>query len=188
LQNLSAKPTLNIKECRSRRPYSPAVYAYRILWSFASLIFRFIPHPFFEVRSQILRIFGASIGKNVHIYPTVKVFLPYNLKVGDYSAISSCVNIYNIALVDISDMVTISQESFLCTGTHDFRSPLLPLVSTPIVVSSKVWICAQAFVSPNVTLGEGSVVGARSVVTKDVPPWSVVAGNPARTISKRILK
>ena len=107
------------------------------------------------------------------------------LKIGDWSAIGEEALIYNLGSVTIGSMVTVSQRAHLCAGTHDYTQAALPLLKPPIVIRDQVWICADAFIGPGVTVGEGAVVGARSVAVKDVPAWTVVAGNPAREIKKR---
>lgn len=88
----------------------------------------------------------------------------------------------------IGNNVTISQYAFLCAATHDYEDATMPLVTAPIVIDNGAWICAASFVGPGVTIGEGAVVGAKAVVTKDVAPWDVVAGNPAKPVKKRVLR
>ena len=85
----------------------------------------------------------------------------------------------------IGDDVSISPECYIITLTHDVNDPCFIAVAKPVAIHSRVWIGARAIVLPGVTLGEGCVVGAGAVVTKDVQPYSVVAGNPAREIGKR---
>ncbi len=87
----------------------------------------------------------------------------------------------------IGSSLTISQRAHLCAGTHDYTDPAMPLLKPPIVIEDDAWICADAFVGPGVTVGQGAVVGARAVVVKDVPPWTIVAGNPARIVKRRAL-
>lgn len=82
----------------------------------------------------------------------------------------------------------ISQDVYLCGGTHDYTSSSYPLVCRPIAVEADVWIAAGAFIGPGVRIGQGAVVGARAVVFRDVPPWSVVVGNPARVIKRRVIR
>ena len=79
----------------------------------------------------------------------------------------------------------ISQYSFLCTGSHDDSDPTLPLIALPITINAKAWVCARAYIAPGKVVGEGAVVGACAVVTRDVEPWAVVAGNPARKLRQR---
>ena len=78
-----------------------------------------------------------------------------------------------------------AQEAYLCTGTHDFEDPSLPLLVGEIIVGANAFVGARAFLLPNVTIGEKAIVGACSVVTADIEPKSVVCGNPARQIGVR---
>lgn len=147
--------------------------------------FRFSPRICFAWRAWLLRRFGASVGKNVHIYPGVRITIPWNLTIGDWSTVGDRAEIYNLGKVKIGNRVTISQRAYLCAGTHDHRDPGFPLVKTPISVDDEVWVCADAFVGPNVKLGAGCIVGARAVVVRDTDPGWIVAGNPAREIRKK---
>lgn len=110
---------------------------------------------------------------------------PWLLKVGAYSCLGDGVNVYNLGPVSIGEHTVVSQNVHICAGTHDYTRPALPLLRLPITIGSGVWVCADAFVGPGVTIGDNSVVGARAVVTKDVPPAVVVAGNPARVVRAR---
>ena len=96
--------------------------------------------------------------------------------------------IYNLAPVSLARGANISQRTHLCAGTHDYTRADLPLLKPPIVIKDQVWICAEAFVGPGVVVGEGAVVGARAVATRNVAPWTVVAGNPARVVKQRVLR
>ena len=167
--------------------YSRLEYILRILWELASPLFYLSPRNFFGWRSFLLRLFGAHIGKNVHIYPSAKIYLPWNLSVGDYSSIGEWVLIYNLGPIIIGDCVTISHLSHLCAGTHQYDLPNLPLKRLPIIIKDNVWLCTEVFIGPNCTIGKGTVVGARSVVLKNLDNWLVVGGNPARIIKKRII-
>jgi putative colanic acid biosynthesis acetyltransferase WcaF len=106
---------------------------------------------------------------------------------GEFSAIGDAVEIYNLAPIRIGANSVVSQRSYLCTATHDYTKSNFPIYSLPITVGSSAWIAAAAFVAPGINIGEGAVVGACSVVTKDVPPWTVCAGNPCRVIKTRRL-
>ena len=97
---------------------------------------------------------------------------------GDYVALGDQVDCYNVAKISLGTKSAVSQRSFLCTASHDTSSLLRPLVAQPIEISKHVWIAAEAMVLPGITIGEGAVVAARSVVTKDLPPWHICAGNP----------
>ena len=106
---------------------------------------------------------------------------------GANSCLGDDVDCYCVDKIRLGSSVTISQYSYLCSATHDYEDPLMPLVTAPIVIGDGAWVCADVFVAPGVTIGQGAVVGARSSVFKDVEPWAVVAGNPARFIKKRLL-
>jgi putative colanic acid biosynthesis acetyltransferase WcaF len=161
----------------------------RVIWGICWLLFfRLSPLPFFELRNFILRLFGASIGKGVRIYPSVRVWLPMNLRVGNFSSVGPGVNIYNQGDVCIDNKVIISQRTHLCASTHDYTNLLHPLVLAPITIRDNVWVCAEAFIGPNVTLAKGCVIGARSVVTKDTNEYEVYAGNPANSVNQRNIK
>ncbi len=179
--------SLDIQSNRVARKYSDLEMLRRVLWGFGKLFFRFSPRPCFGWRRIVLWFFGASVGKHVNTYPSTRIYFPWNLTVGDWSAIGEDVLIYNLGPVTLGQKVTISHRAHLCAGTHDHRSPDLPLLKPAITVEDQAWICADAFVGPGVTVGEGAVVGACAVVTKDVEQWTVVAGNPARFLKKRIL-
>ena len=178
---------LDIESNRGARKYSRGEMARRIAWVFGQMLFRLTPRTFFAVRRGILRAFGARIGAKVNIYSSATIYMPWHLDVGDWTAIGEYAYIYNLGRITIGDHVTISQRAHLCAGTHDYTRRDMPLLKPPIRVSNYAWICADAFVGPDVTVGEGAVVGARAVVTHDVEPWDVVAGNPARTIKRRVI-
>jgi putative colanic acid biosynthesis acetyltransferase WcaF len=146
------------------------------------------PRPFHGWRCLLLRRFGAKIAGGCHIYPGVKVWGPWNLECGEHVGIADGVMLYSQAKITIGLHAVISQGSHLCTGTHDYESPGFELIAHPITVGAHAWICAEAFLGPGVTIGEGAVIGARSVVTKDMPEWMVCAGNPCRPLKTRVMK
>lgn len=138
-------------------------------------------------RVSILTFFGMKHNDAISVYPTCKVWAPWNVEMGSYVAIDDEVNLYSAAKITIGTKVAISREAFICTASHDITKPNRPLVTAPITICDGVWIGARAIVLPGVTIGEGAIVAAGAVVTKDVAPWSVVAGNPAKFIKKRVL-
>ncbi len=105
----------------------------------------------------------------------------------EHSCLADHVDCYCVATIRIGQHSTISQYSYLCTASHDYTQATMPLITKPIVIGEGAWVAADAFIGPGVTIGDGAVVGARATVIKDVPPNSVVAGNPARVIKNRIL-
>lgn len=158
----------------------------RYVWSLVYLVsFKFSPKICFRWRATLLRVFGAQIGKECKIYPGVKIWYPRNLSIGDGVIIGDGVNLYNIAPISIESEVTISQEAFLCTASHNIESLNRELIFSPITIERGAWVFAGAFIHMGVKIGEGSIIGARSVVTRDVDPFNVVAGNPAIFLKKR---
>lgn len=139
-------------------------------------------------RNLLLRLFGADIPLVSLVYPSSKIWAPWNLSMGEYACIGPDTEIYNKAAVTIGNHAVISQGTFLCTASHDISDPAHALISAPIVVEDQAWVAAEAFVGMGVTVGRGAVVGARSAVFRDVAPWTVVGGNPARFIKQRTLR
>jgi putative colanic acid biosynthesis acetyltransferase WcaF len=177
--------SLNIAANRKAVKYEKIEIFQRILWFAAYPFFRFSPRFCFGWRRFLLRVFGAVVGKHVHIYNSAVIYMPWNLRIEDWSSIGELAYIYNLGKTSIGKMVTISHRAHLCAGTHDYTDPALPLLKPPIVIKDQSWICADAFVGPGVTVGEGAVVGAGAVVTRDVPAWKVVVGNPAKILKER---
>ncbi len=176
---------LDIESCRNQRPYSRREYFGRVLWALATPLFRFSPRTLFGWRRMLLRLFGAKVGRGAHVYPSARIYLPWNLRLGAHASIGEWTLIYNLGLVTIGDRATISHRAHLCAGTHDYRDPTLPLLRLPIVIGAQAWVCADAFIGPGKRVGEGAIVGAAAVVVQDVSPWQIVAGNPARVIKRR---
>jgi len=160
----------------------------RALWTIVWMVFyRPTPRPMHAWRRALLRLFGAKLGRGVHAYPSVRIWAPWNLEMGDHSCLGPHVDCYCMEVIKIGAYSTISQYSYLCTASHDYRSLKMPLVAAPITIGERVWITADVFVGPGVTIGEGSVVLARSTVLKSVDSWMVVGGNPAKVIKARVL-
>lgn len=158
----------------------------RVLWQFVwSLAYRPSPRVLHGWRRLLLRMFGASIGKGAHPYPSAKIWAPWNLTMKAHSCLGPYVDCYCVEKVVVGEHATVSQYSFLCSATHDYRDATMPLITAPIVIGSYAWIGADAFIGPGVRVGPGAVVGARASVYRDVEPWTVVGGNPARVINKR---
>lgn len=162
----------------------------RVVWCVTyTLLFRvFFLNGFRRWRNFILRLFGAKIGNNTLIYASVKIWAPWNLEVGSFSAIGRHVDIYNQGRVRIGSNTIISQKSYICASSHHHTTASLVWYSAPVHIHDQVWVCADAFIGPGVTIAEGVVVGARSAVFKDTDPWTVVGGNPAKFIKNREIK
>lgn len=179
---------LDIQANRRAKKYGTSDLLRRALWAAMWPAFRFSPRPLFAWRRFLLRMLGASIGKEVHVYPNVAIAMPWNLSIGDWSAIGDGVRLYALGPITIGREVTISQRAHLCAGTHDYTRRDMPLLKPPIVVGDQAWICAEAFVGPGVTIGAGAIVGARAVAMDNVEPWAVVVGNPTRFVKRRELR
>ena len=161
-------------------------FAWEVVWLLA-----FRPTPRWALhgwRRQLLRWFGAEVGAGCRIAPSCRVWAPWNLVMGEFSALGDGVDCYSMGRITIGSKVAVSQRSFLCAGSHDIRSLSRPLITGPIVIEDHVWIAAESFVHPNVVIREGAVIGARSVVLREVPAWSVCAGNPCRKIKDRVVR
>jgi len=160
----------------------------RFVWGFVWLfLFRPTARNMHGWRVFLLKIFGADIGKGAHVYPSAKIWAPWNLEMGEHSCIAENVDCYCVNKVVIGAYATISQYSHLCTASHDYSESSMPLVAAPIKIGAKAWITADVFIGPGVTIGEGSVVTARSSVFADIPSWVVARGNPATPIRARVL-
>jgi putative colanic acid biosynthesis acetyltransferase WcaF len=153
---------LNVEQNRRARKYSSGEIVRRVLWTFAQLFFRLSPRTCFGWRRFLLRCFGARIGRSVHVYPSATIYFHWNLEAGDQSAIGEGALIYNLGRVTLGARVVISHGAHVCAGTHDHTKSDFPLLRPPITIDQDAWICADAFVGPGVTIGEGAVVGARA--------------------------
>jgi putative colanic acid biosynthesis acetyltransferase WcaF len=166
----------------------------RLAWSIARiLVYRPTPVYLHRWRAFVLSTFGARIEGRVYPYPDIYVWAPWNLYMAPESCIGPGVICYNVCPVQVGRGVTVSQRTHLCTASHDFDDPMFLLIGAPIILEEDVWIAAETFIGPGVTIGENAVVLARAVVVRDVPASAVMAGNPARyirsrNISKRIAK
>ena len=163
----------------------------RAAWSVAHvLLFRpFGSTLLWPWRRFILRMFGAKIGPKSYIYASVRIWAPWNLELGFHSCLGPDVNVYNTGKVVVGEHVTISQGAYLCPGSHDITDPKFPMICSDMHIGDQAWIATEAFIGgKDVHVGEGAVVGARAVVSKNVDPWTVVSGNPATFVKTRVLK
>jgi len=154
-------------------------------WMVQGVLFRLSPQFMYGWRRFLLRLFGAIIGENVLIRPTVKILYPWKLIVGDWSWIGDEVTLYNMETINIGENCVISQKSYLCTSSHDHTKSSFDIFAQPIDIKNETWIASDVFIAPGVTIGQGTVVGFRSTVNKDLPPQMVCYGNPAKPIKPR---
>ncbi|MFC0263917.1 putative colanic acid biosynthesis acetyltransferase [Fontibacter flavus] len=136
----------------------------------------------------LLRLFGAKVHSKAVVYSSVHVYMPWNLEMKAFSCLSPEVDCYNVDKITIGAHATVSQKTYLCAASHDISKPNHPLVTAPITIQDQAWVGASAYIGMGVTIGQGAVVGATASVYKDVAPWTVVGGNPAKFIKKREIK
>lgn len=158
----------------------------RVLWNVCCFaLYRPSPRTAHKFRVLLLRLFGADVDWTAHPYPKCKIWLPSNLKMGAHSCLADHVDCYNVAPIILEPLSTVSQYAYLCSASHDINDPNFALFSESINIGFRAWVAARSYVGPGVSISEGAVVGANACVYKNVPPWTVVGGNPARPIAKR---
>jgi putative colanic acid biosynthesis acetyltransferase WcaF len=179
---------LDIGRNRAERKYTARELALRAAWAVGRVVFALTPGPLYGARAILLRLFGAKVARHVRVARTARIRFPWNLDVGEWSSIGDGARVYNLGPVTIGRKATISQGAHLCAGAHDAADPAMRLLKPPIRIGDQAWVCADAFVGPGVTIGEGAVLGARAVAVRDIPPWTIAAGNPARVVKERRLE
>lgn len=162
----------------------------RLMWNMCYLfLFRPFNLAFFRKwRLFLLRAFGAKIGRETHVYASARIWAPWNLVMGEFSVMGPKVDCYNQGKIVIGDHTVISQKTYLCASSHDHTIFNFPLVLRPIEIGDQVWIAADAFIGPGVSIGDGAVVAARASVFQEVDSWTVVRGNPAGYVKDRHMK
>lgn len=181
------KSRIDVSYCPS--PYSIWNKLARALWEVVWLfLFRPSPKPLHAWRRFILRTFGAKIGNLTYIHASCQISEPWKLTLGDHSCLGPHVICYSGGGIQIGEHTTVSQYSHLCTASHDYTHPNMIQIFRPILIEDQVWICTDAYIGPGITVGQGVVVGARACVVKNIEPWTIVGGNPAKFIKKRELK
>lgn len=176
-------------ESIQRSTWNPMENFKRALWMLVRAgLFRPSFHNWYGWRRLLLEMFGAKLGKGVRIRPTALIEIPWNLEIGDDVVVGDYAILYSLGKISIGRGATISQYAHLCAGTHDYTSRRFPLLKPPIVIGEEVWIAADAFVGPGVSVGDRSVIGARATVVKDVPADQVVIGPAATVLKDRVFK
>lgn len=183
---LPGEPAFLGQNCRPASPAS-VILAQRLWRVIQATLFRWSPEKAHRWRAWLLRLFGADIPDcgRIVVFPTATVYFPWKLRLEPRSMIGREVRIYNLATVTLHRGANVSQLTHLCAGTHDYNRWDMPLIAAPIVIGPNAWLGADVFVGPGVTVGELCVVGARSVVIKDLPARTVCAGNPCRPLKPR---
>jgi putative colanic acid biosynthesis acetyltransferase WcaF len=171
---------------RHQSPWTVRQRIGRLAWGIVErTLFRYSPQPAYGWRALLLRLFGAKLGEHVKIRPTVHIEVPWHLKMGDHSAVGDHAILYSLGFITLGQYVTVSQYAHLCAGTHDTRTRAMTLIRPPITLGDDVWIAADAFVGPGVTIGDRTILGARASAFDDLPSDVVAVGTPAKPIKAR---
>lgn len=158
----------------------------RLFWGACRvLLYRTSPRPFHAWRSMLLRLFGAKLGPKCHFYPASKVWAPWNLRCADRVTLADDAEVYNPSPVYFGSHAIVSQGAYICGATHLYNESSFKLVSFEMSIGAYAWICARAMVSPGVNVGEGAILALGSVATKDMEPFGVYVGAPARKVKER---
>ncbi|TAF03827.1 MAG: colanic acid biosynthesis acetyltransferase WcaF [Nostocales cyanobacterium] len=155
-------------------------------WLVQAIAFPLTLHPLNILRCALLRLFGAKIGKGVVIRPTARFTYPWKVTICDYSWIGDDVVFYSLDQIHIGEHCIVSQNSYLCTGSHDIQDPAFGLKTASITIGNGAWVATDCFIAPGVEIGANAVIGARSSVFTNMPPGQVCWGSPCRPQHPRI--
>jgi putative colanic acid biosynthesis acetyltransferase WcaF len=151
-------------------------------------LFAWSPQFMYGWRRFLLRLFGAKIGQKVLVRPSVRITYPWKLIIGEFSWIGDDVVLYTWGDISIGADTVISQSSYLCAAGHDFTTPSFDTFQKSINIGNQVWVAADVFIAPGITIGDAAVVGARSTVLQDLPEAMICYGNPAKPVKAREIK
>ncbi len=165
-----------------------SIFVVQLWWVVQATLFGMSPQFMFGWRRFLLKLFGAEIGVGVLIRPSAHVTYPWKVKIGDRVWIGDHAELYSLGEIVIGSDVVISQKSYLCAATHDYTKPSFDMMDQKIIIEDQAWIATDVFIAPGVSIGRGSVIGARSSVFSDMPEGMVCIGNPARPVKPRIAK
>lgn len=159
----------------------------RAVWNVVyGLLYRFSPRPFHAWRCLLLRLFGARLGSKCHFYPKARIWAPWNLICEDRVSVGDEAELYNPSPLYMGSHCIVSQGGYICGATHEYNDPTFPLVHFPMRLGAYSWICARAVVNPGIQVGFGAILGLNSVATKDLEPFGIYAGVPARKVKERL--
>ena len=158
----------------------------QLWWLVQATLFALSPQFFYGWRRFLARSFGAKIGKNVLLRPSVKMTYPWKISIGDNSWIGDDVVLYSLGEIEIGSNTVISQRSYICTGSHNYTNSTFPIYSKKNKIGNQCWIATDVFVSPGVTIDDGAVVGARSTVTKNIEAYTINIGSPSKKVKNRL--
>lgn len=144
--------------------------------------------PLHSVRNWIWRLAGVHIGTASTLHTGVRVFDPRNIKIGVGTIIGYATFIDGRDKVTIGSHTDIASEVMIYSQEHDLTAPDFAARSGSVVIGDYVFIGPRAIILPGVTVGDGAVIAAGAVVTKDVDKFTIVGGVPAKIIGERNLK
>jgi putative colanic acid biosynthesis acetyltransferase WcaF len=165
-----------------------SAFIVQLWWLIQSILVHLSPQFMYKWRSSIYRLYGARVGQGVLIRPSVKCVYPWKLSIGDYSWIGDDVSLYTLGEIQIGSNVVVSQNCYLCTGSHDYTRPTFDIYAKKITIEDEAWLASDVFVAPGVTIGRGCVVGVRSTVLHDLPAGMVCYGSPAEPVKPRVMQ
>ena len=157
----------------------------QLWWFVQSTLFSMSPQFMFGWRRWLLRMFGAKIGKKVLIRSSARVTYPWNVSIGDFAWVGDDAVLYSLGEIEIGANAVVSQRSYLCAASHVYMQVDFPIYAKKVHIGAQAWLATDVFVAPGVTIGEGTVVGARSSVFEDLPPMMVCVGSPAKPVKPR---
>lgn len=171
---------------RRERSFAWSHLAKRLVWNVTwALLASWTPPQLYAWRRMLLRLFGAKMARGSRVYGSARIWYPPNLEMGVGAVLGAQTFAYTMERITLEDYAEVAQFVRLMTGTHDIDSPTFQLYAKPIRICSHAWVASACFVGPGVTIGEGAVLGGAGVTFKDLEPWTVYAGNPARPIRQR---
>jgi acetyltransferase-like isoleucine patch superfamily enzyme len=165
--------------------YSMFSYISGMLWIIVDLL----PH---FMRNAMFRLVFKTYGRETMLDYRSFVRYPWRVSLGNGVAINRGCELYpsmqtDQGIITLEDHVVLGPGVIIFASGHDYTALHLPDISAPVTVGKHAWIGGKSIILPGVTIGEGAVIGAGSVVTKDIPPYTVAVGNPAKVIKNRIL-
>jgi len=166
---------------RGRNPFMVQLW-----WCAQATLFAMSPQFSYKWRNFLLRCFGAKIGKGVIIRPTVRITYPWKLTIGDFSWVGDNAELYTLGEIEIGSNVVISQKSYLCAATHDYTKETFDMIDKKITIEDEVWLAADVYIAPGITVKRGALVGARSSVFNDLPAGMICVGSPAKPVKPRV--
>jgi putative colanic acid biosynthesis acetyltransferase WcaF len=167
-------------------PWSLGNRILRLIWEFCWAVFcSWTPKPLNRWRLAWLRLFGANIHGCPFVHQRARIAIPWNLTIHDRAVLGDRANANTLGEIEIGPGAIVAQETYLSAGSHDFDRRALPLVTAKITIGQDAFLGARTFVMPGIHIGDRALIGACSVVTKDIPDNVIAGGNPCQVIKPR---